>query len=607
MADPNKGTDTTDNFDCNSEWLLVDEAECVDDLDVLDELLEESTQCSTVSNLIDDDPVDIEDQGNSLALFNSQVTEDCNTAISALKRKLIKSPQLQTVAELSPRLQAVSISPKKQSKRRLFDDSGIGEDEAQNTSQVALDSLESSLETSGAGLTINLLHCSNRQATVHLKFKELYGVSFKELTRNFKSDKSCSNSWVIAVYNAVEEVLEASKVQLQKHVEFLQLIVYGFHGLYLIVFKSTKNRDTVSKLFTEMLNVNALQLMCDPPRTRSVPVALFFYRKSLGNASFMYGEVPDWIKKQTLVEHQSASAAETFDFSSMVQWAYDNEFTEEAEIAYQYALAADEDPNAEAFLKHNNQYKFVKDCAAMVKMYRRYELRQMSMAEWIDKCCSKCTENGNWKIIATFLKHQNVQFLSFLIALKPFLQGVPKKNCLVFVGPPDTGKSYFCFTLIRFFGGKVVSFMNRNSHFWLQPLQDTKLGFLDDATHPCWVYMDINLRNGLDGNLVSLDAKHRAPMQMKLPPLLVTTNVDVMEDQSLRYLHSRLVCFKFPNKLPLNDDGSLVYEITNDTWACFFRKFATQLNLVLEDGENGNTGNSDRTFRCTARCHIESN
>ena len=176
---------------------------------------------------------------------------------------------------------------------------------------------------------------------------------------------------------------------------------------------------------------------------------------------------------------------------------------------------------------------------------------------------------------------------------------------MLFYGPPDTGKSYFCFTLLSFLKGRVISFMNKNSVFWLSPLADCKIGFLDDATYAAWMHIDINMRGALDGNWISLDSKHKAPLQTKMPPLLITSNHDVMNDQTLLYLHSRLISFNFPNKMPINDDGTPVYEINDATWKSFFTKLARQLDLNLEE-ERDESGGADQSFRCTAGRATES-
>nr|AYA94373.1 MAG: E1 protein [Human papillomavirus] len=593
MGDINKGTEfTTDT----SSWFIT-EAECLNSLDTLDELFEGSTDGSDISNLIDDAECS---QGNSLALFNKQVTEDCNSAILDLKRKFTTSPK-QSVAELSPRLQAITISPQRASKRRLFDDSGIAEDEAENSVEKVDDSQGSVTEV-GASLptNLNLLGNQNYKVILYTKCKEIYGVSFTEMTRCFKSDKTCSEQWVILAYCIRQELIEACKVQLQSHCEYFQMIQHDFTVLMCMLFKTGKNRETVSKLFCNILACNETQLLLEPPRTRSPQVAIYLYQKSFANSCFKFGEFPEWIKKQTLLTHESAATAETFDLSQMIQFCYDNDLTDEPLIAYRYALQADCDPNAAAFLKHNSQAKFVKDACCMVKYYKRQEMREMTISQWIWKCCDDCNESGDWKVIAQLFKYQGINFVSFLTALRYFLKGVPKKQCLVFYGPSDTGKSYFCNSLIQFFKGKVVSIMNRCSSFWLQPLLDSKMGFIDDCTFPGWQYLDNNMRGALDGNTVCIDAKYRAQTQFKLPPMLLTTNVDLDKEESFKYIRSRLTIFYFPNKFPLNEDGSVVYEITNKTWKCFFSKLGNQIDLSPREDFQDESGRSDRTFRCTA-------
>ena len=130
MGDHSKGTKNNDSLDKISDWCLL-EAECVDSMDSLSELFEGDT-ASNISNLIED--LDVE-EGNSLALYNTQVTDECNRSIAELKRKFIASP-VRSVADLSPSLQAVHISPQRQSKRRLFHDSGICDETTNSVTQV---------------------------------------------------------------------------------------------------------------------------------------------------------------------------------------------------------------------------------------------------------------------------------------------------------------------------------------------------------------------------------------------------------------------------------------------------------------------------------------
>lgn len=592
MGEPAKGTENSDSFENINDWCFVTEADCVDSVDTFSELFEGDTG-SNVSNLIDD--LETESQGNSLALFNQQVTEECETAIADLKRKFIASPD-RSLENLSPRLQAVHISPQRLIKRRLFEDSGIGEDEtAHSLTQVDSSNVLAASSVSQENYVI--LHSANRKATLLAKFKNKYNVSFAELTRNFKSDKTCTSNWIVVIFAVAEELIEASKVTLLQHCDFIQIVPSDFSALYAIEFKNTKNRETVYKLFNSLMGIHEHQFLCEPPRNRSTAAALYFYQKSIAKIGFKHGSYPHWIASQTILSHQLA-AAESFKLSEMVQWAYDNDYLEESQIAFFYAQYAEINSNAAAFLQSNQQYKYVRDCCNMVKMYKRQELKNMSMGQWIQKCYSDKPEGDGWKNIAKFLKFQGVNFLSFLIALKNFFKCIPKKSCIVIYGAPDTGKSYFCFNLIKFLHGKIVSYMNRSSHFWLMPLLDGKIGLLDDATHSCWTFLDTYMRNAFDGNYVSIDVKHKSLQQIKLPPMIITTNVPVPKEPSLMFLYSRLMCFEFPHKMPFDDLGNPVYDISTESWAMFFRKFFRQLDLSEEDGDTGDTG---RPFCCTTR------
>lgn len=589
MGDPTKGTD---NIPLTGQWFIEEQAECVDSLDTYNELFDESTDGSDLANFIDNDEVD---EGRPLALFNSQMAEESNQRILELKRKYV-SP-IRSVAELSPRLEAVSISPQRQSKRRLFEDSGIVEDEAASPFTVQVDN-EAPSQNGAAEINLNILNANSRKAVMLGKFKEHYGVPFGELTRAFKSDKTCTENWVLYVLCVGDEVIQSSKVLLQKYCNYIQLVDGYFSALYLLAFKAAKCRETVMNLFANLLNIQNTHMLCEPPKIRSAPAAFFFYQKNMTNCSYAYGSTPQWIAQHTLINHAIASTAESFSLSEMIQWAYDNEFTEDYEVAYHYALEAETNRNAAAFLNSNCQAKYVKDCVQMLKLYRRQELKNTTMSQWIQRCCKRCSGSGDWKIIACLLRMQNINVVQFLIAVRSWLKNIPKRNCMVIHGPPDTGKSYFSYSLIKFLRGKVVSVMNRNSHFWLQPLKDCKVGLIDDATYPFWEYADINLRAAFDGNDVSVDAKHKDPVQMKLPPLLITSNVNVMKEVGLRYLHSRLTAFEFPNKMPIEEDGTPQFKLTDEVWKSFFMKLAPQLDISFE--EEDESADTDRAFRCTA-------
>lgn len=599
MADK-KGTECEDL----SDWVLL-EADCSDlddDENVEDECEDAS---SDIADFVDNASVH-QCQGLSLQLFRLQEQTESDEQLLRLKRKYLRSPD-KAVLSLSPRLQAVSISPQsgKKAKKQLFpEDSGIelqnevDDCVTQGTSQVVPLSGSGGKQGGKNGAEILLLS-KNRRAIMLGRFKDAFGLSFLDLVRIFQSDKTCSIDWVCAGFYLNPERVEACKLLLQDCCNYIFISEVGTVSLLFLTFKSQKSRETVHKLLEGMLSCKKEQMLLEPPRTRSTPAALYWYKKGLTNNAFTYGLLPDWIAKQTLINHQ-LGAQKPFDLSLMVQWAYDNEITEECDIAYYYASMAETDENAAAFLNSNSQAKHVKDCATMCRYYRRAEMQQTSISRWIYLRGKNFEENGGWKQIALFLRHQNVEFIPFLSDFKKFIQGVPKKNCLVLWGPPNTGKSWFCMSLLNFLKGKVISYVNSQSQFWLQPLTDAKIGLLDDATKPCWRYIDTYLRNALDGNPVSIDCKHRAPHQIKCPPLLVTTNVDVMNDDKLKYLHSRVSAYCFAAPFPFDENGNPGFKLNDESWASFFKRFWERLALSDQEDE-GDDGETQQSFRVCAR------
>nr|AVI56944.1 early protein 1 [Canis familiaris papillomavirus 6] len=591
-----------------NEWVLV-EAECSDVDDTLEDLFDKSTE-SDISDLVDNASVD---QGNSLQLFQQQEQTESEEQLQQLKRKYFQSPEQKALLSLSPQLEAISISSRtsKKAKKQLFgDDSGIelshheaDDSVAEGEKQVETESEDSSLKPGQNGAEA-LFRAKNKRAFMLAKFKDGFCVSFMDLVRVFKSDKTCSVDWVVCGLYLIEERTEAAKVLLQDYCEYIYFNQIGLVCLYLLSFKSQKSRETVQKLLTKLFDCKDDQLMLEPPKTRSTAVALFWYKKSMVSSVYTYGVLPDWIAKQTLLTHQFAGE-KPFDLSRMVQWAYDNEYFEESEIAYYYACLAETDENAIAFLSSNNQAKHVRDCATMCRYYKRAEMQKMTMSHWIYQRCQAAKGEGSWKEIVKFLRHQTIEFISFLADFKKFLRGTPKKNCLVFWGPPNTGKSLFCMSLLNFLKGRVISFVNSRSQFWLQPLSDTKIGLLDDATRPCWDYFDTYLRNALDGNPISIDCKHKAPFQIKCPPLMVTTNVNVWGDERWKYLRSRISVFCFASQFPFDEDGSPGFVLNDKSWASFFERFWTHLELSDQE-EEGEDGESQQGLRLFTRGTSES-
>ena len=599
MAD-NRGTDPKEGC---SEWFSL-EAECSDLDDDLEQLLEETN--SNISELIDDgDVVDnAHVQGLSRDLFRQQENEENEQQIQDLKRKYISPLQ-----QLSPRLEAISLSPQHKCKKRLFleQDSGLElslpNESEDTTPEVEVppnvdEGAETGVQASNEHYR-ELLRCSNIRATLLSKFKTTFGVGFMELCRKYNSDKTCCRDWVATVYGVKEELLEASKQLLQQHCGYIWLHTLCPVSLYLLCFHTGKSRETVVRLLTNMLSVHKEQILTEPPKLKSVMAALYWYKESMNSNVYAFGDYPEWIVNQTIITHHESTTMQ-FELSPMIQWAYDNDHIEESDIAFHYAKLAEEDINARAFLAHNNQAKIVRDCAWMVRHYKRGEMRQMSMSKWIHHKLKYIENGGHWSNIVKYVRFQGINFIMFLDAFKNFLLSKSKKNCILIFGPSDCGKTMFCMSLIKALKGRVISFANAKSQFWLQPLTECKIAMLDDATEACWNYLDMYLRNGLDGNWVSIDCKHKAPMQIKFPPLLITSNYNILQNEKFRFLVSRITVFEFKNKFPINEDGSPMFEINDQSWKSFFQRLWKQLDLSDQEDE-GEDGGSQPAFQCTTR------
>lgn len=565
---------------------IEDEAECSDKENSWENIFDEETD-SDIEGLINNNIVS---QGNSLELFAQQQAQDSAAEVLAVKRKLTQTARRCPLGEIDYNIL---------SKKPRLEDSGYAEASAPS---LEVDIVGSGGDSAPTPNYLNeILQAKDSHVAKLTFFKKAYGLGFGELTRPFKSDKTCCPTWVACVFGLSEEILESSKIQLQQYCDYIQLnpnmCNRSFCGLYLLEFKTGKSRETVKRLLCTLLAVHEQQILSNPPKNRSTPAALYWYKTKSTQGTFTYGELPVWICQQTMISHQCNEVQ--FELSRMVQWAYDNEWLDEAKIAYYYARLADTDENAAAWLRSNNQARYVKECSQMVRYYKKAERAEMSFSQWLTKCIQIVSGEGNWRVICQFLRFQNINFVAFMIALKDFLHSKPKKNCMVLYGPPNSGKSMFAMSLLKFLRGKVISFVNSRSHFWLSPLTDCKFAVLDDATHPCWAYIDVYLRNALDGNPFCIDTKHKQPVQVTFPPVLVTTNINVFEENKYFYLHSRLQGFCFPNEFPFTDDGHPAFQLTDQNWKAFFTKLRDQLELpdVEDDCEDGD---SCRPFRCVA-------
>lgn len=562
-------------------------------------------------------------EGNHLALFQTQERQAEKQKVKKLKRRLQLSPPTPQGAQL-PLSPVITVQPCKKvgpaAKRRLFTaPRGCLSARSENEAQVTAAECQVQTGTSDGGsvtgseqsygesgecsmqFTQSVLRAKSQTAVKLAVFKFCYAFSYCEITRIFKHDKTLNQNWVAALFAVEQDAFTAACKLLTKHCSCIVGMIRdhekGPVGLCLFEFQTAKSRDTVQNLLQTVLNVSPQQCMLQPPKIRGQSPALFWYKATWNPQTFVHGELPEWITTQVMLTDRGAEQ-ERFDLSQMIQWAYDNAVFEESAIAYEYALLAPVSSNARAFLACPNQARIVRDCATMANHYSKAEMARMSMSAYIDRMCNLNKQSGSWVNIMGFLKFQHIDPLDFINAMRLWLRGVPKRNALCFIGPSNTGKSMFTNTLLSLLRGRVLNYLNHGSHFWLTPLTETRVALIDDVTAPCLQYIDTHLRNCLDGYVVHLDRKFKSSLQVKCPPLLLTTNIDFPSIDKYCYLNSRIRCFYFNEQCPVDDNGEAVLKLTAGDWKHFFQKLWSRLDLTDQDtDDDGSSG----TFVCTAR------
>lgn len=568
---------------------ILQEAECSDQGSDTENLTENVVETDFISD------VQVA-QGNSLEVFQELSNRDYDEQLQSLKAKFDSASKscrrvLQPLHDNCP-----------PAKRQLLCSSPEGE---QNRHEAVCTTPRCQVDKENGGGDLgqitSLFRTSNLVATLLARFKLVVGIGWRELTREFKNNRTTAASWVVACYEVHETVFESGCKLLSKYCDYYLCRRYVHEQfsvcLYLCEFKAAKCKLTVNALFKTLLGVESKLILAEPPKLRSGVCAMYWFKCGLTQGCYKFGTTPEWLLQQTVLGHKAAAEACKFDLTVMVQWAYDQGYTEASDIAYNYALEASQDSNAAAWLASSNQAKYVRDCESMVKYYKRAELNQMSMSEYIYKQCQKCPTEGSWLAIMNFFKHQDIEPIRFVSAMKSWLQGTPKKNTMFFIGPPNTGKSMLTNSLINFLDGRRLSFAISKSTFWMQPLTTCKAALIDDATVACLNHFDSHLRNILDGYPVCVDRKYKSAVEIKAPPLLVTTNIDIQSDPRYFYLRSRAMCFYFKNEVPLDEDGMPVFSLNHANWTNFFKRLWTRLGLEEHDSEDGR----DRTFNIINR------
>lgn len=420
-------------------------------------------------------------------------------------------------------------------------------------------------------------------------FKKHAGFSFMQLVRPFKSDKTQTNDWIVlSIDNRVEYWNEF--ICRQEDICTYMYTVPGIHCMYLSFFNSKNRRGVINFLKKGGLGVDGEGLQIQPPNIRIMMNAVYWLKSAIHGK----GPMPAWV--ETYFDDAGNQAeVDRFEMATMVQWALDHKLYDVDRICYHYSLeASNNNPNAKAWMDCNNMYKYASDCAKLARAMTKGRVCSMTMHEYLTHRMETWEERGNSASIMKLLYLQGIMYVDFMHALKSLINKVPKKCCIAIVGPPNTGKSMFCMSLMKFLDGKVLSYFAHKSHFWLSPLADTKVALIEDCTWSCWDYIDTYLRGALDGTQLTIDQKNKDPKQIECPPIIITSNYDFTTGEAYGgdgkrsgypYLKSRITKFCFPKQISKGNSKPKII-ITPEDWADFFIRYKEALGLqYIEDGE----------------------
>lgn len=414
----------------------------------------------------------------------------------------------------------------------------------------------------------------------HIACQQQIGIKFSNLTRPYNSDRSTSCSWVVfaVTYNKQEALLQYLK---QLYVDCRHSSLTGWYNMYYLQCEKPRNRQTVHGHFRRM---GCIAVLSNPPEVRNALNSLWWKQ----NSKQIWGQPPEWMI-QNLIRKEENSPL--FELSKMVQWALDHNYRDVSTICYEYAKLGFEDKNAELWLKSNSQLHYAKDCAQMVRNYQKAKMMSMTISEFISDRKRKFPEGDKKNIIILIAFQKNLLY-EFISTLRGFLHARIKKCTLCIAGVPDSGKSMLATTLMKFLDGKVLNFMNSKSHFWLQPVTEAKVGLIDDGTLTFWDYADCYLRNAFDGNPLTIDVKFHAPMEIKFPPLIITSNYDIRAEEhngKYKYLTNRVKFINFPKTLPTSRDGNSRIIVKPEDWGDFFSAYAQELDLDLDSEDESDS------------------
>lgn len=413
---------------------------------------------------------------------------------------------------------------------------------------------------------------------VLLRDLETEGIQFRNWTRQIKSDLTQIDCWFIA--GLEHEPHPKGKAILQALENRQILIKTKFcTDFFLFCIEYVEGRRSRAGIKKMCENVSLQCVLIEAPNNRSTNIANLVKISLRDHKEGQ--EQMKWIKAIILDPMENK-----FDLSTMVQWAITNKIYTQAEITYNYVLLAGTgDNNAKNWLASTSQVKYAKDCSTQVKLINTGELICTPTKDVVSQQCAdlirKHPEADPGKVnLWCYL--QDINIFDLQTALKHVIRGTMKKSVICFSGVQNSGKSTFVNYILQLFKGRFISFTPTPSSFWLQPAVGLKLVAVDDVPFDFWAYADSHLRPAFDGTQITIDIKYQAPHTGRLPPMLITTNLDIPKDERMKYLLNRIKFFDCPKSL-LDSNRLAQFAFGVEDLAAWFKFWKENLDLEFED------------------------
>lgn len=405
---------------------------------------------------------------------------------------------------------------------------------------------------------------------------EKQGARWFDLMKNMKSAKTMQKNWAIFCPRPLTGLREGPY---RSHVALEALLCNDADGI------RARHSDYYTFYILEYRqksrSVAGLKKLLEQVKVKTALIAVPQIRKPL---------VREWAKVHTSVLSEDPERDVTWlDITQNVLSTKFNPeelilFCEETEpasveilIANYRAEAGKGNENAQAWIEQVGAYNTASNAFKMWKATVKGMQMQLSLAQFVDNRLQQITA-GDPKKIRILLGLQEINELCFLNILRKWMTGKAKKNTLCIVGPGNSGKSMLGEALMLFLDGGVLSYQEHNT-FWKQTAIGKRFAFLDDVTLNQWRSLDVNERRVLDGGVVNVNKKFSEAVEVKFPPLLITTNYYLPDEgHDFDFIINRLTWIIFKKPIP-TVDGIPRIIITKEDIAAWFDENKETLDL----------------------------